>query len=233
MIPTLRVSRTVFRFVALMALLAACAPSPTATPTLSPAATTPATPRPTLAPPTLPPTWTPTHTYTPPPPTATPTVTLTPTPLDPDAVCASFRVRYAPDPDAAMAYNDLAYFVWSDVPRGVSVRLVIARPREFQVMRAGIFDRRNNGILVPLQSIPFSGRLDWQLLLIYEGEVLCRLSGQMQKAAPPLEILFATPTLPTVAPTPGSEASPTVAAETETATPHPTDAATAAPTPAG
>lgn len=228
----------------LVAFLAACAPaaSPTPTRTIPPAVT--ATPAPSLAPPTLPPTWTPTHTHTPLPPTETPTPTLTPTPLDPAAACADFRVRSAPDPEETLAYNGLAYFVWSDVPRGVSVRLVLARPREFRTLRADVHDRRNNGILIPLQSVPFSGTIDWQLLLIYEDTVLCRRSGQMQKAPPPLAHLFATPTpTPTLTPTasPSPEVTATAAAtatpETPFETPTPAaaptgDAATATPTPA-
>ncbi|MCZ7547376.1 MAG: hypothetical protein M5R40_29385 [Anaerolineae bacterium] len=139
-----------------------------------------------------------------------------------------------PDPEETLAYNGLAYFVWSDVPRGVSVRLVLARPREFRTLRADVHDRRNNGILIPLQSVPFSGTIDWQLLLIYEDTVLCRRSGQMQKAPPPLAHLFATPT-PTPTLTPTASPSPEVTATAEaTATPEtPSETPTPDGAPAG
>lgn len=227
---------------ALAACLAACAPPATATPTRPAATLTPAAPSPTRPPPTLPATWTPTATLTPRPPTATPTLTATPTPLDTAELCANFRVRYAPDPDAVMGRDAPAYFVWSDVPRGVHVRLVLARPREFVVVRADAIDYRSNGVLIPLQTVPFSGAIDWQLLLIYEGRVLCRLEGQMQKATPTLADLFAplTPS-PTGDASLSLSATPGAAAETpatdaseagaDATTPPATDAAPGTPTP--
>ncbi|MBN1287671.1 MAG: hypothetical protein JXB47_19890, partial [Anaerolineae bacterium] len=117
------------------------------------------------------------------------------TPFDASAACDAFVVERTPPPYTQQEAGDLLYFVWQPPPPETQVRLVLARAREFNALRADIVEPRgSNGLALPAGSIPFSGVIYWQLLLIHEGQVVCRVDGQFQKAAPAFADIFTTPT---------------------------------------
>lgn len=185
----------------------ACAPATPVPPTGTPTPTIFSTETP------LPPTWTPTDTATPRPPTYTPTASPTATPFDAASACESFVLESEPPPGISFTGEDMIYFVWSIPPPETQVRLVLTRAREFNALHIDITrPRSNNGIALPAINLPFSGTIHWQVLLLYQGEVVCRLDGQLRKTAPSFADIFNTPSPSSASTQTAATSVPTVAA---------------------